>query len=333
VRIALPYVVKSVVNNKLASLPEYRGDIDDVDLHIYRGAYSIKGLELNKSTGAVPVPFISAHAIDFSIEWKSLLRGALVSTITVDRPELNFVQGKSEKDSQTGIDKSWQETVKDLAPVRINSFRIIDGEVHFRSFTSKPEINIFIHDLDVLATNLTNSEKVSETMVARVDAEGFVMGNGRFKAHMDIDPFTPEPTFNLDAQLTRVSLPKLNDFLKAYGKFDVEKGFFSLYMECAASEGKFNGYLKPLLEELKVVSWKEDKENPAKLLWESIVGAVTGLFTNKPEDRLATKIPISGTFDDPSPDIWATVANLLRNAFVRAIVPGLDQEIRYQAGR
>ena len=333
VRIALPYIIKSAVNAKLDNIPGYHGSIADVDLHIYRGAYSIQGIELTKTTGAVPVPFFSADAMDLSIEWKALFDGSLVAEITVVHPQLNFVEGKSEKDSQTGVDESWQETVKDLFPLRINSFRIDDGEIHFRSFTSTPKIDLFVHDLNMVATNLTNSEKISETMVARIDAEGVVMGDGRVKGHADIDPFAPKPTFNMDLTLSNVNLPKLNEFLKAYGKFDVEQGRFNLYMECAASNGKFEGYLKPLFEDLKVVSWKEDKENPARLLWESIVGAVTGLFTNKLEDRLATKIPISGSFDEPNPDIWATIANLLRNAFVRAIVPGLDQEIRFQAGR
>ena len=97
--------------------------------------------------------------------------------------------------------------------------------------------------------------------------------------------------------------------------------------------GGMGSLVGALLENVQVVNWKEDKDDPARLLWESIVGALTGLLTNKSEDRLATKIPLSGSFDDPSPDVWVTVANLLRNAFVRAIMPGLDQEIKFQAGR
>src|SRR5512146_2493425 len=69
VRIALPYIVKSQVNKKLSSLPDYQGRVADVDLHIYRGAYSIKGIELNKKNGSVPVPFFSANVIDFMVGW------------------------------------------------------------------------------------------------------------------------------------------------------------------------------------------------------------------------------------------------------------------------
>jgi hypothetical protein len=58
-RIALPYIVKSVDNKKLSGLPRYQGHAADVDMHIYRGAYSIKGLEVTKSNGAVPAPYFS----------------------------------------------------------------------------------------------------------------------------------------------------------------------------------------------------------------------------------------------------------------------------------
>jgi hypothetical protein len=124
--------------------------------------------------------------------------------------------------------------------------------------------------------------------VAHIDANGLVLGNGKLKGQLDIDPFAPKQTFDMAAEMTYIDLPILNNFLRAYGKFDVAEGFFSVFMECTASAGKFNGYVKPLLEKLKVVNWKADKKNPAKLLWESIVGAVTGVFKNKKEDRLAT---------------------------------------------
>ncbi|MGE5440293.1 MAG: hypothetical protein ACM3UR_10575, partial [Bacteroidota bacterium] len=46
IRIALPHVIKYEVNKKLNELPDYTGHIDDVDLHIYRGAYAINGVEI-----------------------------------------------------------------------------------------------------------------------------------------------------------------------------------------------------------------------------------------------------------------------------------------------
>lgn len=37
-----------------------------------------------------------------------------------------------------------------------------------------------------------------------------------------------------------------------------------------------------------------------------------------PKDRFGTKEPFSGTFEHPRPDIFATIGNAFRNAFVQA---------------
>jgi len=39
VHIALPYLVRNYLNDKLANMGDYRGEIADVDLALWRGAY------------------------------------------------------------------------------------------------------------------------------------------------------------------------------------------------------------------------------------------------------------------------------------------------------
>jgi len=48
IRIALPGIVKNYVNKKLNELPGYTGHVADIDIHLIRGAYVIKDLELRK---------------------------------------------------------------------------------------------------------------------------------------------------------------------------------------------------------------------------------------------------------------------------------------------
>ena len=98
-RLALPYVVKDYVNRKLASLEAYDGHVDDIDIHLWRGAYSIDGLEIVKTGASRPVTFFKADRIDLSVEWRSLARGKVVSEAVFLAPEINLVQGKSERDS------------------------------------------------------------------------------------------------------------------------------------------------------------------------------------------------------------------------------------------
>jgi hypothetical protein len=67
-RIALPHIVRKYVNKKLDEMPEYDGRIGDVDIHLWRGAYSIQGIEIIKTEGDVPVPFFSSRRVMFSVD-------------------------------------------------------------------------------------------------------------------------------------------------------------------------------------------------------------------------------------------------------------------------
>src|SRR5678815_3816506 len=99
----------------------YDGHVAAVDIHLIRGAYTIKGVDIVKtSTNAPPEPFVQADEIDFSVDWSELFHKAIVGEIYFTRAKLNFIKAKSEEQSQTSIDKSWTKVVSDLFPFRIN---------------------------------------------------------------------------------------------------------------------------------------------------------------------------------------------------------------------
>jgi hypothetical protein len=154
------------------------------------------------------------------------------------------------------------------------------------------------------------------------------LGGGGFDLQLQMDPLNELPTFEITALVTNVDLVALNDFLKAYGKFDVASGNFALYSSFAAAEGKYDGYAKVFFENLDVFQWeKERKKNILQIFWQAIVGAVTTVFRNQPKDQLATKIPISGSFEAREVGVWTASVTLLQNAFIRALVPKLDESV------
>ena len=68
-------------------------------------------------------------------------------------------------------------------------------------------------------------------------------------------------------------------------------------------------------------------ENILKIFWDAVVGAATTVFKNESRDQLATKIPISGVYTNSNVGVAATIGELLRNAFVRALLPKYDEEV------
>jgi hypothetical protein len=117
---------------------------------------------------------------------------------------------------------------------------------------------------------------------------------------------------------------ELNDFLKAYADIDAEKGTFALFSEMTGENNRFQGYVKPIFKDVKILDLEEDKNKPLSLLKEAGIGLVSMIFKNHAKDQVATKIPVSGSLEDPKVHVWRAIMNVLRNAFVEAINPKLD---------
>src|SRR3954463_3961177 len=68
-RLALPWYLRSYVNRTLDQSPDYSGRVGTIDVHLWRGAYTIHDLNIVKRIGAVPVPFFESPQVDFSLNW------------------------------------------------------------------------------------------------------------------------------------------------------------------------------------------------------------------------------------------------------------------------
>jgi len=181
VRVMLPFWVRDYVNRTLSELKDYRGHVEEVDLALWRGAYKIREIKIVKTSGDVPVPFFSAPLIDLSVEWAALFQGAFVGEINFVKPELNFVHGPSEEDTQVGLEEPWTQKAKELFPLKINRFTVDDGEIHFRDFHKSPRVDVVFDRFRLVATNLTSaflvSQRIGRGMVERGSGKIIMIGS------------------------------------------------------------------------------------------------------------------------------------------------------------
>src|SRR5438876_3808537 len=132
-RAMLPWFVRDYVNRTLDRNPLYAGNIGEVQIHLWRGAYSIQDVRISKVTGNIPVPFFAAKRVDFAIEWNALLHRKVVGRVLMEEPEMNFVDAGTEGETQTGAGAPWLKMIRDLFPFKINSAVIKNGSIHFRA--------------------------------------------------------------------------------------------------------------------------------------------------------------------------------------------------------
>jgi len=308
-------------------MPGYYGHVEDVDLSIYRGAYKLKYFYINKldSVTQKQTKFFDVPLTDLSVEWRSLFHGKIVGNIIFDRPTLAFTKDKVTLEEAKADTATFQSLLKDFMPLRLNRFEVRDGTLRYVDSSYTPVVDVRMTRILMLAQNLTNV-KDTGILPASIKAQANVY-DGQFTMNMKMDPVADKSTFDLNCELKGASLPKFNSFFKAYGKFDVSEGIFGLYMELASDKGKYVGYAKPVIKELKVTGPEDYNDSFWQKMWEGVIGAAGGLLKNHKTDQIATKIPMEGDINNSKQDFTYAIVDLLRNAFIQALTASIDNVI------
>jgi len=330
INFALEPVALHYVNKALSELKGYKGSVRGIEIHLYRGAYRIDTLVIEKISDKKLQPFFKSDAIDISVEWKALFKGAIVSEFFVEKPVINFI--KQGDEVNTGGNNDFISVIKKLSPVTINRFEIRNGEVHYIDRGSKPRIDIAAKDVYARALNLRNVEDNSKALPSSIYLTANTSGNGRLTSSMKINVLKEVPDFDFNLQLNRMDLTYLKDFTDAYAKFTFKRGQLYLSSELAMKDGNYNGYIKPVMENIKIIdltpdSEKEKKRGFFRKVWEVIVGTVVTVVKNQPKDRLATRIPLKGNMNGQEKFTWTAVVNVLKNGFVKAFDKDVEGSI------
>ena len=329
-RLLLPTIVKNYLNKTLADMGEYSGHVEDVDIWLIRGAYVINGLEINKTTGKVPVPFLVAPKIDLAVEWKALFKGAVKAKVAFFDPVLTFVAGPTKETSQTGADGDWTEALDKLLPIEINRFEIHNGKIKYNDFHASPKVDIFVNQFELLLTNITNVEDKEKALPSDLTVSGSSIGGGNLSILGQVNLLKQVPDADINMKFTDIQLKALNDFAKAYGKFDFEKGKLSIFSEMSVKNSNVQGYVKPVLEDVDVLDWDQDGPTFLQKVWQAAIGTTFAVFKNHRKDRFATKVPIEGKLDDKiDTDIFTTVVRVVKNAFIEAYQKTIDDSVSF----
>ncbi|ADV49111.1 DUF748 domain-containing protein [Cellulophaga sp. E16_2] len=328
-RLLLPFFVKKYVNDVLADIPGYYGHVEDIDISLIRGAYVINNLYLNKVNAGSEVPFLNFEKTDISVEWKSLLKGKVVSEITMTRPEVIYVfEDQQEGEAEDPDIEDWTKALTDLVPIDINNLTVVEGKVAFVEVTAKPTIDLHMNELNLQATNLRNIVQEDRTLPSDIHATAVSIGNGKFTLNGKMNLVKEIPDMDISFSLENASITALNDFTNHYAGIDFAEGNFNIFSEIAIADGYMKGYVKPLLKDSKLISKKQDKFFDT--LWEGFVGFFKFVLKNKGNNTLATKVPIEGDLNNVKSKVWPTFTNIIKNGWIKAFKGTVDDEITFE---
>jgi len=266
----------------------------------------------------------AAGHLEYSPEVENVrIENATLRGVQVDYLHLSATQ-KAEAERLATVQKTAKRVSNEPNTlVFVDHFEIADSTIAYSDSTQPPGYRLFLSDADMTLKDLSNqaSEKP-----AQIDITGLFMGSGRTQIVGSFMPIHKTPYFDFSVRIQNTSMKSMNDLFRSLADFDVAKGEFAFYSELHARDGRLRGYVKPLMSDVEVFKRQQDKSKSIlQQVYEALIGGVAGLLKSK-EGKVATETEVSGRIDDPNVQTWEAVANLLKNAFVSAIRPGLTGE-------
>jgi hypothetical protein len=208
-----------------------------------------------------------------------------------------------------------------LVTIRNSSFGYLDK-------TSSPSYRLFIDNAHVAVRNFSN--QLSEKP-ATFELKGRFMGSGKTDVQGSFVPKTKTPDLRFKVEIVDTEMTTMSKLFEAYGKFDIQAGLFSLYSEGSIRGNRIQGYVKPLFRNMQVTDLRTDQEKGfLHKLYITGIKIASKILKNRPRSEVATQVEFSGTIDNPQTSIMQIIGNLVRNAFIRAILPGFEKEAKPQ---
>jgi hypothetical protein len=211
--------------------------------------------------------------------------------------------------------------------MRLDRFRLTRSTLELVDRSRDPDYRLFLTDVHAEVDGLSNRDGAGD---ARATARGKFMGRGDLQVDATFRPKKSRGGMDFDVKLEIAPTPMtaLNDLFRAYGKFDVFSGTLQVFSELGVHDDYMRGYVKPIFKDIEIYDSRQEKDKSVfKKVYESVVDAASTILTNQKKDQVATNAPIEGPIGKAGTNIFEVLGGLLENAFVRAILPGFDQQV------
>ena len=264
-------------------------------------------------------------SLNGSVEYTPESQVAHLADVLVDQLRLDYVTSKATKAVEKAHGKQAIKLAKQVrnAPqllLQVDTLKLTNSQFGFVNEGATPRYRLFMSDMNLSLKNLSNQAKEGRSAF---QARGTFMGSGTTVVSGEFRSTATPADFAVRLKLDDAKLPDLNGVLMAHAGVDVAEGLFSVYTEITVKNGQIDGYIKPLIKNLKIYDRNKDKEKPfGKRVKMHVLQFFANLFKNHSSKAVATVVRISGSTHDPKTSEWEVIRKLIGNGLSQAIRPG-----------
>jgi len=271
-----------------------------------------------KTTGGL----LSLHgAVEVTPEFKV----AHFEEVLFDQLRVDYVTSKVTKAIEKAHGKEALKLAKKVrnAPqllLKVDALKLTHSQLGFVNEGVSPSYRLFMADMNLTLKNLSNQ---ADQGASEFQARGSFMGSGTTVVSGEFRSTATPAEASVRLKLDDARLVDLNGMLRTHADVDVADGLFSVYTEMTVKNNRVEGYIKPLIKNLKIYDRQKDQGKPfGKRVKMHVLQFFANLFKNHDSRAVATVVRISGSTHDPKTSEWEIIRKLIGNGLSRAILPG-----------
>lgn len=214
-----------------------------------------------------------------------------------------------------------QATKTPTAQLAIKRLDVTGSTFGFVNRAASPAYRLQLTDTDITLQHLSNQPRDGHASIA---LRGQLMGKGSTRISASVKPRPGRADLDITTLIEDADLPRLSDVVRAHGGVGVTQGALSVYSELKLENGTIEGYVKPLVKDVRIDGSADGDRSLKRRLYEGMMNVAGKVLKNHSRGEVATVVHVSGPLERPRVSRWETIGRLLQNAFLKPIVPGLD---------
>lgn len=326
VRIALPFVVRSVLQRSLSRMLGTTVQIKDVDLSLLRGAVWIQGLRIQGPEGFQTHEPIQLKELGVNVKvWSLLGKTLTIQRVAVKNPLLVLERNSQ---GEIGLVRLIEQMSEEEAPppkpkpsrapaIRINSITVKKGEIVFLDHQADDQpLATAIYELNARVRNLQpatpesqmpTTYKLTARLLDKPGARLNIEGKGGFFSN----------TLSMDAQLVleRLALVHFAPYY-AGSPLEIRNGFVSAETHAVCQHNMLNMPIQITFSEM-------DVGVRMKMAMRKVFGLPARLvlaFFSSPEGAVPITAHVSGNVRDPQFNLEQTISRAVSKAMQSKIL-------------
>ncbi len=316
IRISLEPIGKHFINKSLGdSFDSLSGHIDDLDISLITGSYSIDKLVIDKVSSQDKLPFLNIHNLGLNVSWTALLEGKISLDVLISKASVTIVKSKDKSQEQIpGKEKkeNWIKALKAVIPLDIQSINIKDLTFSYQdtSIVGFENTNVFISQ-GVVNNLLTPN--LSKSNLSNITIEGVL--NNQAPIHVDggIDLSRDDNYFDINVKIDKFKINTLNKLLLSYVPLDITSGELTILSEFKGDANNAKAYARVFLDDLDVVKPDQEFKGASHFFIEYLGGFAGWILSAISDNKIATELPFeidNGKFKvDASEAFWGSLEN------------------------